>query len=121
MLPRLARLVGLSLAPTAMALALVAAVQQQTMLSLGLIMVAITAGFLASWSARTVREMLGPVGRVGPVGVAGPVGRLGVVGGVGRVGVAGGVGRTPMPRHRVGTVALSRAQSRSFDYLAMRP
>ena len=89
-LPRLARLLGLMLAPVAFALSLVATVQQQTMLALGLITLAITAGLVASWSTRTVREAVGPL-------VAGPA-----------------------PRHRFGNVTLTRAQSRSLDYLVMR-
>src|SRR5438067_8956211 len=64
-LPRLARLLGLVLVPVAFALSLVATVQQQTMLALGLITLAITAGLVASWSTRTVREAVGAL-------VAGP-------------------------------------------------
>ena len=88
--PRLSRVLGLALAPVALGLAFVATVQQQTMLALGLITVAITAGFVASWSTRTVRETVGT-----------------------RV-----AGRRRL--HRPGKVALSRAQGRSFDYLLMR-
>src|SRR5207248_10594707 len=51
-LPRLARLLGLVLAPVAFALSLVATVQQQTMLALGLITLAITAVLGAAWAAR---------------------------------------------------------------------
>ena len=89
-LPRLARFFGLVVAPAALALSLVATLQQQTMVALGLITLAVTGGFVASWSTRTVREAVGPL-------------------------VAG-----PSPRHQVGAVALTRAQSRSFDYLLMR-
>ena len=89
-LPRLSRVVAMIVASGAFALALVATVQQQTMVALGLIALAVTAGFVASWSARTVRQAVGPV--------------------------AGG----PSPRHRLGNVTLTRAQSRSFDYLVMR-
>ena len=88
--PRLARASALALAPAAFGLSLLATLQQQTMLALGLVTVAVTAGFVASWSTRTLREAVGPM-------------------------VAG-----PRPRHRPGNVALSRAQSRSFDYLVMR-
>jgi hypothetical protein len=88
--PRLSRVLGLALAPVAFGLSLVATYHQQTMLALGLITVAVTAGFVASWSTRTLREAVGSV-------------------------VPG-----PRPRHRPGNVALSRAQSRSFDYLVMR-
>jgi len=88
--PRLARLLALVVVPVAFALSVVAAVQQQTMVTLGLITLAITAGFVASWSTRTVREAVGPL-------VAGPA-----------------------PRHRLPNRTLTRAQSRSFDYLAMR-
>ena len=87
--PRLARVLALLVVPVAFLLSLVASVQQQTMLALGLITLATTAGFVASWSARTVREA---------------------------VGRASG----PTPRHRLGDITLTRAQSRSFDYLAMR-
>lgn len=89
-IPRLSRFLGLVVAPAAMALALVATLQQQTMVALGLITLAATAGFVASWSTRTVREAVGPL-------------------------VAG-----PGPRHRIGDLALTPAQSRSFDYLVMR-
>ena len=89
-LPRLARALAVVLAPTAFGLALVATLRQETMLALGLITLATTAGFVASWSTRTVREAVGPV-------VAGPA-----------------------PRHRLSSRTLTRAQSRSFDYLAMR-
>ncbi|MBV9412249.1 MAG: hypothetical protein JO148_11680 [Acidimicrobiia bacterium] len=88
--PRLFRFLGLVVAPAAMALALVATLQQQTMVALGLITLAATAGFVASWSTRTVREAVGPLG-------------------------AG-----PSPRHQVGAMVLTPAQSRSFDYLVMR-
>jgi hypothetical protein len=88
--PRLARALGLALAPVAFGLSLLATMQQQTMPALGLITVAVTAGFVASWSTRTLREAVGPVVPGGP------------------------------PRHRAHNVALSRAQSRSFDYLVMR-
>src|SRR4051794_29975670 len=54
--PRLCRALGLFLVPLAMGLSFVATYHAQTMLALGLITVAITAGFLASWSRRTVRE-----------------------------------------------------------------
>ena len=87
--PRLARVFALVVVLVAFALSLVATVQQQTMLALGLITLATTAGFVASWSARTVREA---------------------------VGRAAG----PTPQHRIRNVTLTRAQSRSFDYLAMR-
>jgi hypothetical protein len=88
--PRVARLLALTLALAAFGLSLAATFQQQTMLALGLITLACTAGFVASWSRRTVREAVGPV--------------------------RGG----STPRHRVGALALSPAQSRSFDYLLMR-
>jgi hypothetical protein len=88
--PRLSRAVGLALAPVALGLSFVATVHEQTMLALGLITVAITAGFVASWSTRTLRETVGPL-------------------------VAG-----RQPQHRPGNVALSRGQARSFDYLVMR-
>ena len=88
--PRLARVLTLVVVPVAFALSVVATVQQQTMVALGLITLAITAGFVASWSTRTVREAVGPP-------VAGPA-----------------------PRHRFLNRTLTRAQSRSFDYLAMR-
>src|SRR5438270_12951043 len=88
--PRLSRASGLVLAPVAFGLSLLATMQQQTMLALGLITLAVTAGFVTSWSARALREAVGPV-------------------------VPG-----PRPRHRPGNVALTRAQSRSFDYLVMR-
>ena len=89
-IPRLSRLGGLALAAGAFGLSLAAAVQQQSMLALGLIAVAVTAAFVMSWSAQTVREAVGPL-RAGPV-----------------------------PRHRPGNLALTRAQSRSLDYLLMR-
>jgi len=89
-LPRLSRVVGLAAASGAFALALAATAHQQTMLALGLLTVAVTGGFVASWSARTVREA---VGSIAP---------------------------GPSPRHRPGGVTLSRAQSRSLDYLLMR-
>jgi hypothetical protein len=88
--PRLARALGLTVAACAFALSLVATVEQQTPVALGLITVAVTAGFVSSWSARTVREAVGSVG-FGPV-----------------------------PRHTAGDVTLTRAQSRSLDYLVMR-
>ena len=88
--PRLARSTGLALALVALSLGLVATVQQQTMEALGLITAAVAAGFMASWSTRTVRDAVGSI-------------------------VAG-----PMPRHTFGERALTRAQSRSFDYLVMR-
>jgi len=88
--PRLSRVLGLALAPVGLGLSFVATVQEQTMLALGLITVAITAGFVASWSTRTVRETVGP-----------------------RV-----AGRRLL--HRPPKVALSRGQGRSFDYLLMR-
>ena len=88
--PRLTRVLALAVVPVAFAFALVATVQQHTMVALGLITLATTAGFVASWSTRTVREAVGPV-------VAGPT-----------------------PRHRLANVTLTRAQSRSFDYLVMR-
>jgi hypothetical protein len=34
--------------------------------------------------------------------------------------VIGPVGTGPVPRHTAGNVTLTRAQSRSFDYLVMR-
>jgi len=88
--PRLSRVFALIAAVGAFALALVATVQQQTMLGLGLITLAATAGLVVSWSARTVREAVGALG--------------------------GG----PSPRHRPGNMTLTRAQSRSLDYLLMR-
>ena len=69
---------------------MVAIVQQQTMVALGLITLAVAAGYTASWSARTLREAIGPIAAGRP------------------------------PRHRPGNAALTRAQSRSFDYLLMR-
>ena len=89
-LPRLARLLALVLAPAAFALALAATVQQQTMVALGLITFATTSGFVVSWSTTTAREAVGPLD-------AGPV-----------------------PGHRVGNLTLTCAQSRSLDYLLMR-
>ena len=89
-IPRLSRLLGLALAVGAFGLSLAAAVQQQSMFALGLITVAVTAAFVMSWSTQTVREAVGPL-RAGPV-----------------------------PRHRPGNLALTRAQSRSLDYLLMR-
>jgi hypothetical protein len=89
-LPRLSRVLGLAVVVGAFGLSLVATVQQQTMLALGLITLAVTAAFVTSWSTRTVREAVGPL-RAGPV-----------------------------PRHRPGRLALTRAQSRSLDYLLMR-
>lgn len=88
--PRLARSTGLALAVGALGLGLVATVQQQTMEALGLITAAVSAGFMASWSTRTVREAVGSI-------------------------VAG-----PMPTYTFGQLTLSRSQSRSFDYLVMR-
>ena len=88
--PRLARSTGVALAVAALGLGMVATVQQQTLEALGLITAAVTAGFMASWSTRTLRETVGSI-------VAGPV-----------------------PRHTVGHLALTPAQSRSFDYLLMR-
>jgi hypothetical protein len=89
-LPRLSRVLGLAIVLAAFGLSLAATVQQQTMLAVGLITLAVTAAFAASWSARTVRETVGPL-RAGPV-----------------------------PRHGPGNLALTRAQSRSLDYLLMR-
>ena len=88
--PRLTRAVGAVLVPVSMGLAMIATYRAETMLALGLITVAITAGFLASWSTRTIRE---------DVGSSGP---------------------RRMPRYRINGVTLTRAQSRSFDYLVMR-
>lgn len=88
--PRLSRVLALIGAAAAFGLALVATVQQQPMLALALMTLAVTVGFVASWSARTVRDAVGPI-------------------------TSG-----PSPRHRAGNVALTRAQSRSFDYLVMR-
>jgi hypothetical protein len=88
--PRLFRVVCLALSPAAMGLACVATFREQTMLALGLITLAATSGFVASWAAGTLRETVGPL-RPGP-----------------------------RPRHRVRGVRLTRAQSRSFDYLVMR-
>jgi hypothetical protein len=88
--PRLSRFLALASVPAAFSLSLAATVQQQTMLALGLITLAATAGFVASWSTRTVRDAVGPL-------AAGPT-----------------------PRHRPGNLALTRAQSRSFDSLLMR-
>lgn len=92
--PRLCRFLGLLVVPAAMALSFVATYHAHTMLALGLITVAIAAGFLVSWSKSTMRENAEFVG-------------------------AGGA-RRQMPEHRVGDRILTRAQSRSFDYLAMR-
>ena len=89
--PRLSRVLALTAAAASFALALAATMQQQTMLALGLITLAVSAGFVASWSARTVQETVGPI--------------------------AGG----PLPGRRPGAMTLTRAQSRSFDYLVMRP
>jgi hypothetical protein len=88
--PRLSRFLALAVVPGAFALSLAATLQQQTMLALGLIMLAVTAGFVSSWSTRTVREAVGPLST------------------------------GPTPRHQFGTLALTPAQSRSFDYLALR-
>jgi hypothetical protein len=88
--PRLFRIVGAVLAPLALALAFVATFRQQTMLALAFITFAVASGFVASWSAQTLREMVGPY-RPGP-----------------------------QPRHRPRGRVLTRAQGRSFDYLAMR-
>jgi asparagine N-glycosylation enzyme membrane subunit Stt3 len=88
--PRLCRALGLLLAPLAMALGFVATYRGQRMLALGLITVAITSGFVTSWSKGTLRDAVGPR-------------------------QAGS-----LPRRRVRGVALSRAQGRSFDYLVMR-
>jgi hypothetical protein len=88
--PRLARVSALFAAMAAFALALAATVHQQTMMALGLITLAATAGIVAAWSTRTVREAVGPLGR------------------------------GPSPRHRPGDVTLTRSQSRSLDYLLMR-
>src|SRR5207248_788448 len=82
-IPRLSRLLGVALAVGAFGLSLAAAVQQQSMLALGLITVAVTAAFVMSWSTQTVREAVGPL-------------------------------RGPVPRHRPGNLALTRAQSRSL-------
>ena len=89
-IPRIARLVGGVVALLAFGLALVATAQQQTMLALGLITLAIAAGFVSSWSRGTVQQMIGPC-------------------------AAG-----PSPRHRIADRTLTAAQSRSFDYLLMR-
>jgi len=88
--PRLARVVAVGVALVAFSLALVATVQAQAVFALGLITLATTAGFVASWSASTVRRAVGSH-------------------------VAG-----PSPRHRLADRTLTRAQSRSFDYLVMR-
>ena len=88
--PRLSRLLGAGVSVGAFGLSLVATVHQQSMLALGLITLAVAAAFVASWSTRTVREAVGPL-RAGPV-----------------------------PRHRPANLALTRAQSRSLDYLLMR-
>jgi predicted MFS family arabinose efflux permease len=88
--PRLSRVFALIAAVGAFALALFATAQQQTMLALALITLAATAGLLVSWSTRTVRESVGPLGR------------------------------GPSVRHRCGRVTLTPAQSRSLDYLLMR-
>jgi hypothetical protein len=88
--PRLFRVVGLALAPPMMVLACVATYREQTMLALGLITLAVTNTFVASWARHTLRETVGPL-RPGP-----------------------------RPQHRVRGVRLTRAQSRSFDYLVMR-
>jgi len=93
--PRLCRALGLIVVPGAMGLSFVATYHAQTMLALGFITVAIAAGFLASWSTRTARE-----------NAEFAVGARGV--------------RRRMPEHRVGGTTLTRAQSRSFDYLVMR-
>jgi len=88
--PRLARVVAVGGALVAFSLALVATVQEQAGFALGLITLATTAGFVASWSTSTVRRAVGSH-------------------------VAG-----PSPRHRLADRTLTSAQSRSFDYLAMR-
>ena len=88
--PRVSRVLGVCAATAAFASALVATVQQQTVLALGLITLALACGFVSSWSAGVVREAVGPISAGSP------------------------------PRHRPGNVALTRAQSRSFDYLVMR-
>ena len=86
----LARVVAVGVALVAFSLALVATVQEQAVFALGLITLATTAGFVASWSTSTVRRVVGSH-------------------------VAG-----PSPRHRLADRTLTRAQSRSFDYLLMR-
>ena len=91
--PRFSRWIGLMLVPVAMGLALVATYHAQTTLALGLITVAITAGLLSSWSKSTARENA----ELGTDGVS-----------------------RRMPEHQVGGRTLTRAQSRSFDYVAMR-
>jgi hypothetical protein len=63
--PRLFRVVATVTAIAALGLAFVATFREQTMLAVGLITVAITAGFVASWSTRTLRESVGPY-RAGP-------------------------------------------------------
>lgn len=88
--PRLARVAALILASASFAAALVATMQQQTMVALGLITFALATGFVGSWSTSTVRDAVGPL--------------------------APG----PTPRHRIGNLALTPAQSRSFDYLVAR-
>ncbi|MBV8979496.1 MAG: hypothetical protein JO086_01205 [Acidimicrobiia bacterium] len=88
--PRLARSTGMALAVAGLGLGLVATVHQQTMEALGLITAAVSAGFMASWSTTTVRDMVSSI-------VAGPV-----------------------PTHTIRELTLTRAQSRSLDYLAMR-
>jgi hypothetical protein len=88
--PRLFRALGLLLAPAAMALAFVATYREQTMLALGFITLAVTSAFVASWSARSLREAIGPH-RAGS-----------------------------LPQRSVRGITLTRAQRRSFDYLVMR-
>src|SRR5207248_2453305 len=88
-LPRLARLLALVLAPIAFALALAATVQQQTMVALGLITFATTSGVVvfAAWGS-----LDGAGSTPGATGVGDwPLDRVGGVGGVAVSGSASGV------------------------------
>jgi|SRR5438552_11668085 len=58
--PRLVRPLALLAAVAAMATAFVATYREQNILAVALITFAITAGFVASWSAGTLRATIGP-------------------------------------------------------------
>src|SRR5205814_188352 len=59
--PRLMRPLGVLAAMSAMAGAFVATYREQNVLALALITFAVTAGFVASWSASTLRTTIGPL------------------------------------------------------------
>ena len=59
--PRLMRPLGVLGAMAAMATAFVATYRQETVLALALITFAVTCGFLAAWSAGTLRTTIGPI------------------------------------------------------------